>query len=120
MRYEIMTVMELRKYKWSKVYEAAEEDLQQLLHTRRVEAERWVSEPNEVFAAHMHAHDMRLWCAEGSIVFTANGTKISLQAGDALDVPAYSAHEATAGLTGCVCYVSPKPDQNPILSIDND
>lgn len=58
--------MELRKYKWSKVYEAAEEDLQQLLAMRQIDAERWVGEPDEAFVVHMHPHDKRLWCAEGS------------------------------------------------------
>lgn len=104
--YETMSHMELRKYKWSRVYEAAEEDLQQLLATRRIEAERWVGDPEQAFAVRTLEQDRRLWCAEGSIVFMINGTGISLQAGDALDIPAYTAHEAKVGLSGCVCYES--------------
>lgn len=45
---------------------------------------------------------------------------ISLQAGDALDLPAYTAHEAVAGLSGCVCYESPRTEENPTLRVDQN
>ena len=101
--------MELKKYRWSKTYEAAEVDLGELLASKNIDAERWIASEDEVFNEHVHAKDKKLWCAEGSITFTVNGNqKIVLQAGDALDLPANTMHSAVAGFAGCVCYESPK------------
>jgi quercetin dioxygenase-like cupin family protein len=98
--------MELRKYRWSKVYESAEEELLVILRRKGVEFERWEAEPGEVFEPHVHEFDKTLWCAEGSVIFTIDNTRISLQPGDTLDIPANTMHEAAAGLGGCVCYES--------------
>ncbi|MDB5186351.1 MAG: Cupin domain protein [Candidatus Saccharibacteria bacterium] len=105
--------MELRKYRWSRAYESAEEELVQFLAAKNIEAKRWISESGTVFAPHVHEHDKRLWCAEGSITFKVDGKNISLQPGDALDLPAYTVHEAIAGFMGCACYESPK--DNPVI-----
>jgi quercetin dioxygenase-like cupin family protein len=107
--------MDLRKYRWSKDYESAEEELEGLLEAMNIKAERWTAEAGKAFALHMNAHDKRLWCAEGSINYIVNGKKISLQPGDALDLPGYAAHEAQAGISGCVCYESPEPKLNPAI-----
>ena len=106
----------MRKYRWSKTYEAGEHELIQFLAAKNIEAERWEGDPEEVFAPHVHPKNKRLWCAEGSIVFTVNGAQtISLQAGDALDLPANTMHEAVAGFMGCVCYEAPPLSQNETI-----
>ena len=107
--------MDLRKYRWSKDYESAEEELEGLLDAMNITAERWTAEAGQALAAHLHALDKRLWCAEGSIIFTVNGKSISLQPGDVLDLPRYTAYEALAGISGCVCYESPTPVLNPAI-----
>jgi quercetin dioxygenase-like cupin family protein len=99
--------MNVRKYRWSKHYESAEEELIALLAARGIEAERWTADSGEVFASHAHAVDKKLWCADGSVIFTAGGKKFSLQPGDTLELPANTLHESEAGLFGCVCYESP-------------
>jgi quercetin dioxygenase-like cupin family protein len=104
--------MDLRKYRWSKDYESAEEELENLLAAMNITAERWTAKAGEAFAPHMNTLDKRLWCAEGSIVFTVNGKPISLQPGDALNLPKLTAHEALAGISGCTCYESPVPALN--------
>lgn len=109
--------MKLQKTRWSKVYESAEEELLGMLHAKHIDAERWTAGEGEYFAPHYHALDKRIWCAEGSIVFTIGGTKISLQAGDALALPANTTHRATAGISGAVCYEFPRTDDNPIIEI---
>ena len=96
--------MQLRKYRWSKHYESAEEELVGLLRLKNIKAERWTAEAGEEFAPHSHEYDKQLWCAEGSIVLRISGKNYSLQPGDALDLPANTIHEATTGLTGVVCY----------------
>lgn len=96
--------MELRKYRWSKVYESAEEELLAILRTKKIDAERWAGEPGEVYESHVHSFDKTLWCAEGSLIFEIEGARISMQPGDTLDLPANTMHSAVAGLGGCVCY----------------
>ncbi len=96
--------MVLRKYRWSKVYESAEEELLAILRSKKIVFERWEGEPGEVFEPHAHAFDKTLWCAEGSLMLEIDNTRISMQPGDTLDIPAGTMHEALAGLGGCVCY----------------
>lgn len=98
--------MKLRKYRWSKVYESAEEELLAIMRTKNIEFERWIGEPAEVYEPHVHAYDKTLWCAEGSIIFEVDGQHVSMQPGDTLDMPANTMHEAVAGIGGCVCYES--------------
>ncbi len=107
--------MGLRKYRWSRAYESAEEELLELLQSQKIEAERWTADGDEAFESHVHSLDKKLWCAEGSIVFIVDAKNYSLQPGDALDVPAFATHRAVAGFSGCVCYESPKV--NPVVSI---
>lgn len=105
--------MDLRKYRWSRDYESAEEELENLLVAKDITADRWTAEAGKAFTTHRHALDKRLWCAEGSITYSVNGKLISLQPGDTLDLPAYAPHEAVAGISGCVCYESPRQVLNP-------
>ena len=107
--------MNLRKYRWSKDYESAEEELEGLLAAMNITAERWTAEAGQASTMRMHALDKRLWCAEGSVTFTVNGKSFSLQPGDTLDLPSYTAHEALAGISGCVCYESPALALNPAI-----
>ena len=96
--------MNVRKYRWSKDYESAEEELIDLLAAKQVSAARWTAEAYHEFPEHIHEYDSRLWCAEGSIKFIVSGQTISLQPGDALELPAGAPHAATAGLSGCAVY----------------
>jgi quercetin dioxygenase-like cupin family protein len=98
--------MQLRKYRWSRDYESAEEELIQLLARKSIAAERWVGEPSEAFESHSHPFDKRLWCAEGSIVVYVDDKAITLQSGDALDLPASTVHHALVGFSGCAMYES--------------
>lgn len=108
-------VMKLRKYRWSKTYESAEEELERLLQSKNIAAERWTADLGEIFEPHQHPQHKQLWCVEGTVVFTIDGKDISLQAGDALDLPANTVHQAVAGMSGCVCYESPPLSENPSL-----
>lgn len=96
--------MKLKKYRWSKHYESAEEELVEFLNAMGIKAERWTLEEYQELKPHKHNHNTHFWCAEGSIIFTVNGVEYSLQTGDSLDVPADNKFEAKAGFSGCVCY----------------
>jgi len=95
-----------KKYRWAKTYEAGESELISLLEAKNIETDRWVAEEFETFEPHVYETDARIWCAEGSIAytFTADGKTIPLQAGDALDIPANTFHDAIAGFAGAICY----------------
>ena len=61
--------MQLRKYRWSRHYESAEEELLEYLQSKNITTARWTAEEGQAFASHQHPKDKRLFCAEGSIVF---------------------------------------------------
>ena len=107
--------MELKKYRWAKTYEAGEAELVTFLESKNIDAERWTADMSESFEAHVHAKDKKLWCSDGSIAFTIGDKTIPLQAGDALDLPAYTMHSAVAGFMGCICYEFPHIADNPGL-----
>ncbi|MDZ7744176.1 MAG: hypothetical protein U5K77_00225 [Candidatus Saccharibacteria bacterium] len=96
--------MKLRKHRWSRAYESAEEELELFLEKHNIQADRWTAEPGEAIPGEASKQDKRLWCAEGTVIYAVNGQDISLQPGDTLDIPAQMYHEAQTGLGGCICY----------------
>ena len=96
--------MILRKYRWSKHYESAEEELLEILKSKHIDAERWQAAEYKEFPALQYLYDQHIWCAEGSITFKIDRKEVSLQTGDTLDLPAGTTYEALAGFSGCVCY----------------
>lgn len=96
--------MQYKKYRWSRDYESAEEELNTILTTRYPGAERWEAEAFADTPLASSHNDLKLWCAEGSLICTINGQRISVQPGDALDIPAETQSSAQAGISGCVCY----------------
>lgn len=98
--------MSIRKFRWSKVYESAEEELETYLEKRHITAHRWTAEPGEEIPSRPLAHPTTIWCAEGTVICTINEKTYSLQPGDALELPANTAFQGVAGFGGCVCYES--------------
>lgn len=98
--------MDAKKFRWAKTYEAGESELISLLDAKNTPTTRWTGEEFQTYPALMHDQDIRIWCAEGSIAYTVNSKVFPLQAGDALDITAYTVYEATAGFAGCICYES--------------
>jgi len=98
--------MQLRKYRWSRHYESAEEELFDFLKVRNIQAERQDIEAGDSIAPRAHDRDVQIFCAEGSVSLRAGGKVFSLQPGDSLDLPANTIYEATAGMTGVVYYES--------------
>jgi uncharacterized protein YjlB len=77
---------------------------------RRLQAEglepgTWSNGPGDVYGVHSHAYDKVLVCAAGSIVFGLPGMvqQVPLAAGDRLDLPAGTEHDATVGPVGVTC-----------------
>ena len=65
----------------------------------------WSNGPGDRYAAHEHGYDKVLVCAAGSIRFglPATGDIAELLAGDRLDLPAQTSHDAIVGPHGVTC-----------------
>lgn len=96
--------MSYKKFRWSKDYEAAEEELQRLLALRGAELSRWQLEAYEEQPPVQQPAERRLWCAEGSMKLHLGTQFVSIQPGDAITIEANQLHQLAAGVAGCVCY----------------
>jgi len=65
----------------------------------------WSNGPGDRYAAHSHAYNKVLFCADGSITFRIEpeGADYELHPGDRLDVPRGTSHSAIVGPTGVTC-----------------
>jgi quercetin dioxygenase-like cupin family protein len=99
--------MQLRKYRWSKAYESAEEELVEMLAAKQIPALRWAAEEDAELPTRQHDFDMHLWCAEGQLLVTAADKMYSLQPGDTLEIPANTDYDILVRFGGCVCYEAP-------------
>jgi len=106
-RCDILERMDARKYRWSKHYESAEEELTDILAAKKITAQRWTLDEMDTIEPTVHDFATQIWCAEGSVVYVVGNKRFSLQPGDTLEIPANLSYEATAGISGCVCYQAP-------------
>jgi len=80
-------------------------DLEAALAAEGLTASRWSNAPGDRYDAHAHPFDKILVCASGSIVFRLpdRGDSVALEAGDRLDLPAGTRHDAVVGSSGVSC-----------------
>jgi uncharacterized protein YjlB len=65
----------------------------------------WSNGPFDVYSAHSHSYNKVIYVVQGSITFGLPelGRQLSLKAGDRLDLPAGTVHDARVGAQGVVC-----------------
>jgi quercetin dioxygenase-like cupin family protein len=65
----------------------------------------WSNGPGDIYAAHSHAYDKVIYVVRGAITFSLpeRGERVTLQAGDRLDLPAGIVHNAMVGAQGVAC-----------------
>ena len=65
----------------------------------------WSNGPFDVYAAHSHSYNKVIYVVQGTITFGLPELEkqLTLQAGDRLDLPAGTVHEAQVGAQGVVC-----------------
>jgi len=63
----------------------------------------WSNGPGDRYTAHDHAYDKVIVVTSGSITFGLDGGPTEMAAGDRLDLPAATTHDANVGPTGVVC-----------------
>lgn len=103
----ILFTMNTKKYRWSTVYESAEEELIDFLGRRHITATRHEIESDSTYQILGTSTGLRMWCAEGSAKLMINNQYISLQPGDALNVPENVACIATTSLSNFTWYEAP-------------
>jgi len=82
-----------------------ESTLRQLCADEGLHPYPWSNGPHDTYAAHIHAYDKVIFVARGSITFGLPelGQRFTLTAGDRLDLPAGTVHDAVVGAEGVVC-----------------
>ena len=107
--------MTYRKYRWSKNYEAAEEELEKLLSRLGHDLDRWELAAGDNLRPRKQLGSRCIWCAEGSIRLIISGQTIGLQPGDAIAIDSDQLVYGEAGVAGVVCYEAAKqpPRQLP-------
>jgi quercetin dioxygenase-like cupin family protein len=68
----------------------------------------WSNQAGDRYERHAHRYHKILYCAEGSIVFHADGRDLELRPGDRLDIEPGTAHSATVGPQGVSCVEAPR------------
>ena len=63
----------------------------------------WSNGPGDQYAEHDHTYDKVIVATEGSVTFGLADERIELAAGDRLELPAETAHDASVGPRGVVC-----------------
>lgn len=65
----------------------------------------WSNGPGECYGAHEHGYDKVIVVERGSIVFglPVDGRSVALDAGDRLELPAGTRHDAVVGPSGVTC-----------------
>lgn len=97
--------MEARYTAWASPHPPTETDLRRLMQEEGLSPSAWSNGPHDVYAAHRHAYHKVIYCVTGSITFglTGENRKLTLRAGDRLDLPAGTMHDAIVGGEGVLC-----------------
>ncbi len=81
----------------------SEEAVYALLAAEGLEARLWSNGPFDQYPPHEHDYHKVLYVLFGSISFGVEGRTLVLRAGDRLDLPAGTVHDARVGEAGVVC-----------------
>jgi quercetin dioxygenase-like cupin family protein len=75
------------------------------LHDDGLDPSAWSNGPGTVYAAHDHGYDKVIAVERGAIRFglPATAQALSLEAGDRLELPAGTRHDAVVGPAGVTC-----------------
>lgn len=99
-----------KKYRWSKVYESAEEELVDFLASRGITAERHEIDSYDTHTLPKRATMSSIWGVEGTAIFLVNGVRFSIQPGDVLDIPPQAEATITTALSNFAWY---EPTERP-------
>lgn len=90
---------------WSEAAAPTQSALARLMAEAGLSPYSWSNGPFEAYAAHSHSYNKVIYVVQGSITFGLPelGKQLTLQAGDRLDLPAGTVHDARVGAQGVIC-----------------
>ena len=90
---------------WTAPISTTESTLRQLCADERLNPYPWSNGPHDEYPAHTHSYAKIIYVVRGSITFglPESGQQLTLKAGDRLDLPANTVHDAVVGPQGVVC-----------------
>jgi quercetin dioxygenase-like cupin family protein len=98
-----MSAVEITR--WSDEQAPTEAQLRRVLEDEGLHPYRWANAPGDAYSSHVHDRHKVLYVVRGSIAFGLLGEeqRLHLQAGDRLELPQGTAHDAVVGPSGVVC-----------------
>ena len=90
---------------WTGSISPTQSTLWRLMTDKGLSPYSWSNGPHDTYAAHSHSYDKVIYVVQGSITFGLPELKqkLTLNAGDRLDLPADILHDAIVGPQGVVC-----------------
>ncbi len=90
---------------WAAGQPPTQQGLARLMADEGLSPYSWSNGPFDVYSAHSHPYDKVIYVVSGSITFglPEENRKLTLKAGDRLDLPAGIVHDALVGSDGVVC-----------------
>jgi uncharacterized protein YjlB len=90
---------------WADSVSPTQSALWQLMTDEGLNPYSWSNDPFDVYSAHSHSYNKVIYVVQGSITFGLPelGKQLTLKAGDRLDLPAGTVHDAQVGPQGVVC-----------------
>ena len=91
--------------RWRDAALPTEESLRARIQAEGLQAYAWENDAHDRYAGHSHDFDKVIYVVRGSITFGLPGTgrSLTLHAGDRLDLPRGTVHDATVGAQGVLC-----------------
>ena len=90
---------------WADAAAPTQTMLWQLMAEEGLNPYSWSNGPRDIYSPHSHSYHKVIYVVQGSITFGLPelGKKLTLKAGDRLDLPAGVIHDAQVGTQGVVC-----------------
>ena len=90
---------------WAEAVTPTQSMLWRLMTEEGLNPYSWSNGPFDVYSAHSHSYNKVIYVVQGNITFGLPelGPQLTLKAGDRLDLPAGTVHDAHVGAQGVVC-----------------
>ena len=90
---------------WADPVPPTQSTLWRLMSDEGLSPYSWSNGPHDTYSAHTHSYNKVIYVVQGSITFGLPelGQQLTLKAGDRLDLPAGTVHDAIVGAQGVVC-----------------
>jgi uncharacterized protein YjlB len=90
---------------WADSVTPTQATLWRLMTDEELNPYSWSNGPFDVYSAHSHSYNKVIYVVQGSITFGLPelGQQFTLKAGDRLELPAGTVHDAHVGTQGVVC-----------------